>query len=228
MNQLMIIIADNKLEILTRDANKGIALIQYDLLGHPTRVQFTNGNVTQYVYAADGRKLRTKQATAVEGLTVALGQTHELTEDETMDVEKKVKSMFTDPDHLRVSDPGKVEGNTVFTYLDAFCREEHFGRYLPDYPNLDELKAHYRRGGLGDMKVKKFLAAVLQETLEPIRQRRAELEKDIPAVIDILRRGTEVAREAGAQTMSEVRRAMRLDYFDDASFTAEQAAKFNQ
>ena len=146
--------------------------------------------------------------------------------DSADEVEKKVKSMFTDPDHLRVSDPGKVEGNTVFTYLDAFCREEHFGRYLPDYPNLDELKAHYRRGGLGDMKVKKFLAAVLQETLEPIRQRRAEFEKDIPAVIDILRRGTEVAREAGAQTMAEVRRAMRLDYFDDSTFADEQAAKF--
>ena len=148
--------------------------------------------------------------------------------DSADEVEKKVKSMFTDPDHLRVSDPGKVEGNTVFTYLDAFCRPEHFGRYLPDYENLDALKDHYRRGGLGDMKVKKFLAAVLQETLEPIRQRRAEFEKDIPAVIDILRRGTEVAREAGAQTMDEVRRAMRLDYFEDASFTAEQAAKFGQ
>ena len=146
--------------------------------------------------------------------------------DSADEVEKKVKSMFTDPDHLRVSDPGKVEGNTVFTYLDAFCRPEHFGRYLPDYPNLDELKAHYRRGGLGDMKVKKFLAAVLQETLEPIRQRRAELERDIPAVIDLLRRGTEVAREAGAQTMAEVRRAMRIDYFENAAFTNEQAAKF--
>lgn len=147
--------------------------------------------------------------------------------DSADEVEKKVKSMFTDPDHLRVSDPGKVEGNTVFTYLDAFCRPEHFGRYLPDYENLDALKDHYRRGGLGDMKVKKFLAAVLQETLEPIRQRRAELEKDIPAVIDILRKGTEVAREAGAQTMSEVRRAMRLDYFEDATFTNEQAARFS-
>ena len=146
--------------------------------------------------------------------------------DSADEVEKKVKSMFTDPDHLRVSDPGKVEGNTVFTYLDAFCRPEHFGRYLPDYENLEALKDHYRRGGLGDMKVKKFLAAVLQETLEPIRQRRAELEKDIPAVIDILRKGTEVAREAGAQTMSEVRRAMRLDYFEDATFTNEQAARF--
>jgi tryptophanyl-tRNA synthetase len=134
--------------------------------------------------------------------------------------------MFTDPDHLRVSDPGKIEGNTVFTYLDAFCQPEHFGRYLPDYENLDALKDHYRRGGLGDMKVKKFLAAVLQETLEPIRQRRAELEKDIPSIIEILRHGTEVAREAGAQTMSEVRRAMRLDYFDNAAFATEQAERF--
>ncbi len=146
--------------------------------------------------------------------------------DSADEVEKKVKSMFTDPDHLRVSDPGKVEGNTVFTYLDAFSRPEHFERYLPDYPNLDELKAHYRRGGLGDMKVKKFLAAVLQETLEPIRQRRAELEKDIPSVIEILRKGTEVAREAGAQTMSEVRRAMRLDYFESAAFATEQTERF--
>ena len=146
--------------------------------------------------------------------------------DSADEVEKKVKSMFTDPDHLRVSDPGKVEGNTVFTYLDAFCRPEHFGRYLPDYENLDALKDHYRRGGLGDMKVKKFLAAVLQETLEPIRQRRAELEKDIPSIIEILRRGTEVAREAGAQTMAEVRRAMRLDYFDSTAFAAEQAERF--
>lgn len=146
--------------------------------------------------------------------------------DSADEVEKKVKSMFTDPDHLRVSDPGKIEGNTVFTYLDAFCQPEHFGRYLPDYENLDALKDHYRRGGLGDMKVKKFLAAVLQETLEPIRQRRAELEKDIPSIIEILRHGTEVAREAGAQTMSEVRRAMRLDYFDNSAFATEQTERF--
>ena len=142
------------------------------------------------------------------------------------EVEKKVKSMFTDPDHLRVSDPGKLEGNTVFTYLDAFCRPEHFERYLPDYPNLDELKAHYQRGGLGDMKVKRFLAAVLQETLEPIRVRRAEYEKDIPGVYDILRRGTEQARETAAQTISEVRRAMKINYFEDASLINEQAARF--
>ncbi len=146
--------------------------------------------------------------------------------DSADEVQKKVKSMFTDPNHLQVNDPGQVEGNTVFTYLDAFCRPEHFERYLPEYENLDALKDHYRRGGLGDMKCKKFLTAVLQETLEPIRQRRAEFEKDIPAVIEILRKGTEAAREAGAQTMSEVRRAMRLDYFDDASFVTEQTARF--
>ena len=146
--------------------------------------------------------------------------------DSADEVQRKVKSMYTDPNHLNVSDPGTVEGNTVFTYLDAFSRPEHFERYLPEYPNLDELKAHYRRGGLGDMKCKKFLMAILQETLEPIRNRRAELEKDIPGVIDILRQGTEVAREAGAQTMDEVRRAMKLNYFDDASFLAEQKARF--
>ena len=146
--------------------------------------------------------------------------------DSADEVQRKVKSMFTDPNHLNVSDPGTVEGNTVFTYLDAFSRPEHFERYLPDYPNLDELKAHYRRGGLGDMKCKKFLMAILQETLEPIRTRRAELEKDIPAVIDILRQGTEKAREAGAQTMSEVRSAMKLDYFNDPSFVEEQMKRF--
>ena len=134
--------------------------------------------------------------------------------------------MYTDPDHLRVSDPGKVEGNTVFTYLDAFSRPEHFSRYLPDYANLDELKAHYRRGGLGDVKVKKFLSAVMQEELEPIRQRRKEFEKDIPAVYDMLRQGCEVAREAAAQTLSEVRRAMKINYFEDEALIAEQAARF--
>jgi tryptophanyl-tRNA synthetase len=110
------------------------------------------------------------------------------------EVEKKVRSMYTDPTHLKVSDPGKLEGNTVFTYLDAFCKPEHFGRYLPDYPNLDELKAHYTRGGLGDMKVKKFLAAIMQEELTPIRERRKEFEKDIPAIYDMLRKGCETAR----------------------------------
>ncbi len=142
------------------------------------------------------------------------------------EVEKKVKSMYTDPTHIKVSDPGKLEGNTVFTYLDAFCRPEHFGRYLPEYAGLDELKAHYTRGGLGDMKVKKFLAAVMQEELEPIRTRRHEFEKDIPGVYEMLKKGCEVAREAAAKTMSEVRNAMKINYFEDASLIEEQAKRF--
>ena len=144
------------------------------------------------------------------------------------EVEKKVKSMYTDPTHIKVSDPGKLEGNCVFTYLDAFCRPEHFGRYLPEYPNLDELKAHYTRGGLGDMKVKKFLAAIMQEELTPIRECRKEFAKDIPAVYDMLKKGCEVAREAAAQTMSEVRQAMKINYFDDAALIEEQAKRFAQ
>ena len=144
------------------------------------------------------------------------------------EVEKKVKSMYTDPTHIKVSDPGKLEGNCVFTYLDALCRPEHFGRYLPEYPNLDELKAHYTRGGLGDMKVKKFLAAIMQEELTPIRERRKEFAKDIPAVYDMLKKGCEVAREAAAQTMSEVRQAMKINYFDDAALIEEQAKRFAQ
>lgn len=142
------------------------------------------------------------------------------------EVNKKIRSMYTDPDHLKVSDPGKVEGNTVFTYLDAFCKDEHFERYLPEYANLDELKAHYRRGGLGDVKVKKLLQAVMQETLEPMRIRRKEFEKDIPAVYEILKKGSEEARAAAAQTLSEVRHAMQIDYFDDKKLIEEQAKYF--
>lgn len=143
------------------------------------------------------------------------------------EVEKKVKSMYTDPTHLRVEDPGHIEGNTVFTYLDAFCKPEHFGLYWPDYQSLDEVKEHYQRGGLGDMKVKKFLNKLLQEELEPIRQRRAEFEKDIPAVYEMLRKGCEEARAVAAETLSEVRRAMKINYFDDAELIAEQAKRFN-
>ncbi|MDY5939187.1 MAG: tryptophan--tRNA ligase [Phocaeicola sp.] len=145
--------------------------------------------------------------------------------DSADELEKKVKSMYTDPGHLRVSDPGKIEGNTVFTYLDAFCRPEHFERYLPEYPSLDELKAHYQRGGLGDMKVKKFLAAVMQEEFTPIRERRREFAKDIPAVFEILRKGSEQAREVAAQTMAEVRAAMRINYFDDQELIASQSKR---
>lgn len=146
--------------------------------------------------------------------------------DSADEVEKKVKSMYTDPTHIKVSDPGRIEGNTVFTYLDAFSRPEHFERYWPEYANLDELKAHYRRGGLGDMKVKKFLAAIMQEELEPIRQRRLEFQKDIPAVYEMLKKGCEVARETAAATLSEVRKAMKINYFDDDALIAEQAKRF--
>ena len=146
--------------------------------------------------------------------------------DSADEVQKKVKSMYTDPDHLRVQEPGKLEGNTVFTYLDAFCRPEHFGLYLPEYPNLDELKAHYQRGGLGDMKVKKILNEIMQETLEPIRNRRKEFEKDIPAIYDKLKKGCETAREAAAATLDDVRKAMKINYFDDAELIAEQVKKF--
>lgn len=146
--------------------------------------------------------------------------------DSADEVEKKVKSMYTDPNHIKVTDPGQIEGNTVFTYLDAFSRPEHFERYLPDYPNLAELKAHYQRGGLGDMKVKKFLAAVMQEELEPIRTRRKEFEKDIPAVCEMLRKGCEVARAAAAETLSDVRKAMKINYFEDNEFVDEQVKRF--
>lgn len=148
--------------------------------------------------------------------------------DSADEVEKKVKSMYTDPTHIKVTDPGKLEGNCVFTYLDAFCKPEHFGRYLADYANLDELKGHYTRGGLGDMKVKKFLAAIMQEELGPIRERRKEFEKDIPAVYNMLKAGCEVAREAAAQTMSEVRQAMKINYFDDIELISEQAKRFSE
>lgn len=146
--------------------------------------------------------------------------------DSEADVKKKIMSMYTDPEHLLVSDPGHLEGNTVFTYLDAFCKPEHFERYLPDYANLDELKAHYTRGGLGDVKVKKFLNNIIQEELEPIRKRRKEYEKDIPEVYNILRRGTEAAREVAAQTLSEVKSAMKINYFDDVELIKAQSEKY--
>ena len=146
--------------------------------------------------------------------------------EEPDEIQKKVFGMFTDPTHIKVSDPGKLEGNTVFTYLDAFCKPEHFERYLPDYANLDELKAHYTRGGLGDVKVKKFLNNIIQEELEPIRKRRKEYEKDIPEVYNILRKGTEAAREVAAQTLSEVKSAMKINYFDDVELIKAQSEKY--
>lgn len=146
--------------------------------------------------------------------------------DPEAEVKKKVMGMFTDPNHLRVEDPGNVDGNPVFIYLEAFSNKAHFEEYLPDYAGIEELEEHYKRGGLGDVKVKKFLNNVLQETLSPIRARRIELEKDIPAVYDILKKGTEAAREVAAKTLSDVRAAMRINYFDDEELIRSQSEKF--
>ena len=148
--------------------------------------------------------------------------------DSADEVNKKVKTMYTDPLHLQVNDPGHLEGNTVFTYLDAFSTDEQVARITGDYATLQEMKDHYTRGGLGDVKCKKLLMEVLQETLEPIRQRRAEYEKDIPAVYEILRKGCEVAREEACKTMDEVRRAMKINYFDDRALIEEQARRFQK
>ncbi len=142
------------------------------------------------------------------------------------EIKAKVMSMFTDPNHLKITDPGSLEGNTVFTYLDAFCTDEDFAKYLPDYKNLDELKAHYQRGGLGDMKVKKFLNAILQAELEPIRNRRKEYESNIDFVYNILKEGCEKAREIASQTLKEVKAAMKLDYFDNEEFLKELHTRF--
>ena len=135
--------------------------------------------------------------------------------DEPEDIKKKIMSMYTDPNHLRVQDPGKVEGNPVFIYLDAFSRPEHFAEFLPEYQNLDELKAHYQRGGLGDVKIKKFLNAVMQAELEPIRNRRKEWEQRLPEVVEILKECSAVAEKTAAATLANVRKAMRIDYFAD-------------
>ena len=146
--------------------------------------------------------------------------------DTPKELKKKVNSMYTDPEHIHIEQPGHLEGNTVFTYLDAFCLDSDFEKFLPEYKNLDELKAHYTRGGLGDGTCKKFLYNVLNDRLEPIRQRRKQYEQDISGVYDILRRGTEEARRVGAKTLAEVRHAMRIDYFDDAELIAEQTKRF--
>ena len=159
--------------------------------------------------------------------------------DSAEEVSAKVRSMYTDPGHLQVSDPGKVEGNTVFTYLDAFCRPEHFDKFAScfvgrkssfEFHSLDEVKDQYRRGGLGDVMIKNFLNAVLNDTLEPIRQRRKELEQDIPYVYEVLRKGSEVARAAAAETLADVKRSMRINYFDHGVLEAlieEQKAKYS-
>ncbi len=148
--------------------------------------------------------------------------------DSSEDVRKKVMSMFTDPDHLKVTDPGKIEGNTVFTYLDAFCDDSHFAKYLPEYPNLDALKDHYRAGGLGDVKVKKFLFAVLEEMLAPIRERRAMYERDIKGVYAILEKGSAAAREVAQRTLDDVRESMKINYFSDSQLIEEQDRRFKE
>ncbi len=148
--------------------------------------------------------------------------------DTAEDVRKKVMSMYTDPNHLRIEDPGSLEGNCVFTYLDAFSRPEHFAEFLPDYASLDELKAHYQRGGLGDVKVKKFLNSVLQQALEPIRERRKEYERDIEGVYDMLRRGCVAARAEAAETLEMVKRSMKINYFEDADMIRRQSEMYKQ
>ena len=148
--------------------------------------------------------------------------------DTEQEVKKKVMSMFTDPNHLRIEDPGQVEGNPVFIYLDAFCKDEYFAEFLPEYNNLQELKDHYQRGGLGDVKVKKFLNKVLQAELEPIRQRRKEWEKNIPAVYEILRKGSIEAEAVAAETLKEVKAAMRINNFDNDEMIKEQMAKYSK
>lgn len=146
--------------------------------------------------------------------------------DSEEDVRKKVMSMFTDPNHIRVQDPGSLEGNTVFIYLDAFCKDEHFAEFLPEYKNLDELKEHYQRGGLGDVKVKKFLNKVLQSELAPIRARRKEYEANIPYVYEVLKKGCEVAEKEAAATLRDVREAMKINYFEDKALIQEQIERF--
>lgn len=148
--------------------------------------------------------------------------------EEPEEVRKKVMSMYTDPNHIQISDPGTIEGNTVFTYLDAFSRPEHFEAYLPEYANLDELKEHYQRGGLGDVKVKKFLNKVLQEELEPIRRRRKEYQKDISYVFEILKKGSEKAEAVAASTLDEVKRSMKINYFEDMELINEQIKKYQE
>lgn len=146
--------------------------------------------------------------------------------DSEKDVKSKVMSMFTDPNHIQITDPGKVEGNTVFTYLDAFCTDDDFSEFLPDYKNLDELKDHYRRGGLGDVKIKKFLNNILQKELSPIRERRKHYEQNIPEIFDMLLKGSEDAREVGAETLKKVKAAMGINYFEDVELINKQQQKY--
>ena len=187
----------------TREIVKRFNNIYGDVLVEP-KIMLPTNSVCCRLPGTDGKAKMSK----------SLGNCIYLSE-EPEDIEKKVKSMFTDPNHLRVQDPGKVEGNPVFIYLDAFCRPEHFAEFWPEYQNLDEVKAHYQRGGLGDMKVKKFLNSVMQAELEPIRTRRKEWEQRLPEVVEILKEGSAYAEKTAAATLDEVRKAMRIDYFEN-------------
>ena len=148
--------------------------------------------------------------------------------DTSKEIKKKINSMYTDPEHLQIEDPGHIEGNVVFTYLDAFCSDEHFAKFLPEYSSLDEMKAHYQRGGLGDGTCKKFLFNIMEDILQPIRERRAQYEQNIPLVYEILQKGSQVARAEAAKTLADVRKAMKIDYFDDAALIAEHTQKYKK
>ncbi|MBE6156469.1 MAG: tryptophan--tRNA ligase [Firmicutes bacterium] len=149
-------------------------------------------------------------------------------DDSDEDINKKVMQMYTDPDHIKVSDPGKVEGNVVFTYLDVFCKDSHFDTYLPEYKNLDELKEHYTKGGLGDVVIKRFLAKILCEVIKPIREKREELLQNLDYVYDVLKQGTEKANEKATITLNRVREQMGIDYFENSKFLDEMKEKFNK
>ncbi len=192
------------------------------------RFNFTYGNVLvepNIMLPSNQACLRLPGTDGKAKMSKSLGNCIYLS-DNQKDMQQKVKSMYTDPTHLRVEDPGHIEGNTVFTYLDAFCTPDDFTEFLPEYKCLDELKEHYRKGGLGDMKCKKFLIKVLDSKLEPIRKRRHFFEQDIPEVFNILKKGSEKARETAAKTLDEVRQAMKINYFNDASLIAQQTEKY--
>ncbi len=183
--------------------------------------------VTPHILLPDNKAcLRLPGIDGKAKMSKSLGNCIYLSEDPE-EMRKKIMSMFTDPNHIKIEDPGSLEGNTVFTYLDAFCKDEHFAEFLPDYQNLDELKAHYERGGLGDVKVKKFLNNVLQSELEPIRNRRMELQKDIPYVYEVLKKGSEAAREVAAKTLDDVKSSMKINYFDDDALIKASMMKYS-
>lgn len=209
-------VGDDQLPMIeqTREIVRKFNSIYDDVLVEPEAL-LPDNEASMRLPGIDGKQKMSKSL----GNCIYLSDTEE-------EVRAKVMEMYTDPLHIKVSDPGHIEGNTVFTYLDAFSKKEHFDEYLPDYAGLDELKEHYKKGGLGDVKIKRFLVNVLQEELAPIRDRRAEFEKDIPAVYDILKKGSELARETAANTLAEVKKAMKIDYFEDEELIRMQSEKY--